>query len=329
MKTATQERYGPPAVLMFREVPKPVPGIGEVLVRVHAVSATLVDTACCKADPFITRSFTGLFAPKNLILGGDISGVVEALGEGVTRFSRGDAIYGATVNGSGGNAEYVVVPESAGLVGKPENLDHGAAAGLSYSFLTALPFIRDEARLQPGQTILINGASGSIGIVAVQLAKHFGAEVTAVCSGRNSDFVRSFGADRVIDYTCEDLAAATGAFDVIFDAVGKSSYDRCKAALKPNGIYLTTVPTLAIVMQMLRPSNRRGKRGKLATTGLRPIAEKAKDLLLLNEMVTAGTVRPAVDRRYPFERIVEAYEYVETERKRGDVVLEMDTARSR
>lgn len=242
MLQASQDRYGGPEVITLREVPKPVPKANELLIRVHAASLTLADTAFRKADPFIVRFFGGLLAPRNLVHGSDFSGVVEATGEAVTRFSVGDAVYGAA---AGAHGEYIALAEDAAIVRKPETLSHVQAAGLSYSFLTAMPFLRDEARLQPGQSILINGASGSVGIVAVQLARHFGAHVTGVCSGRNAAFVTSWGADRVIDYSREDFAADSGAYDVIFDAVGKSSFAHARPALKPQGIYLTTVPSLA------------------------------------------------------------------------------------
>jgi NADPH:quinone reductase-like Zn-dependent oxidoreductase len=319
MLQASQDRYGGSEVITLREVPKPVPKANEVLIRVHAASLTLADTAFRKADPFIVRFFGGLLAPRNLVHGSDFSGVIEAaVGAGVSRFGVGDAVYGAT---AGAHGEYISVAEDAAIVRKPETLSHVEAAGLSYSFLTAMPFLRDEAKLLRGQSILINGASGSIGIVAVQLARHLGAHVTGVCSGRNTAFVKSWGADRVIDYSSEDFAAETEAYDVIFDAVGKSSFAHAKPALKPHGIYLTTVPSLAILWVMLRTRKSPGKRGKLATTGLRPAAAKIPDLDLLNQLVADGAVRPVIDRTFPLSDIVDAHRYVDTERKRGDVVI--------
>lgn len=321
MKAVMQSRYGGPEVLEIREVPRPTPKANEVLVRVHATSVTLPDCAFRKADPFIIRFFGGLLRPKDLVLGDDISGVVEAVGAAVTRFRPGEAVYGST-GGAGGHAEYVAIPEDAALVHKPAVLDHGQAAGLSYSYLTAMPFMRDEGQVKPGDRVLINGAAGSVGAVAVQLARHFGAEVTAVCSGRNAELVRSLGADRVIDRTVEDFTAARDAYDVIFDAVGKSSFGRCKPALRAGGIYLTTVPSLGILWHMLT-TRHPGKRGKLATTGLRPVAAKMQDLLVLNDLVAAGAVRAVTDRRYGLAEIAEAHRYVESESKAGDVVVEM------
>lgn len=318
MLQAVQNRYGGPDVIELREVPRPEPKADQVLIRVHAASLTLADTAFRKADPFIVRFFGGLFAPRNLVHGSDFSGIVEAVGAAVSRFRVGDAVYGAA---TGAHSEWITVAESATIVRKPETLSHIEAAGLSYSFLTALPFLRDEARLQADQSVLINGASGSVGIVAVQLAKHLGARVTGVCSGRNSAFVTSWGADRVIDYEREDFAAETGTYDVIFDAVGKSSFAHARPALKPHGIYLTTVPSLAIVWVMLRTGRSVGQRGKLATTGLRSTAAKVPDLELLNRLVAEGALRPVIDRTYGLAEIVQAHQYVDTERKRGDVII--------
>jgi NADPH:quinone reductase-like Zn-dependent oxidoreductase len=186
-----------------------------------------------------------------------------------------------------------------------------------------MPFIRDEGQVKPGDRVLINGAASSVGAVAVQLARHLGAEVTAACSARNAELVRSLGADQVIDRARQDFTAATEAYDVIFDAVGKSSFGRCEAALKPGGIYLTTVPSLAILWHMLT-KRRPGKRGKLATTGLRPISAKLKDLAVLVELVEAGAVRAVTDRRFPLAEVAAAHRYVETERKAGDVVVDVD-----
>jgi NADPH:quinone reductase-like Zn-dependent oxidoreductase len=203
----------------------------------------------------------------------------------------------------------------------PDTLDFGPAAGLTYSFLTAMPFLRDEARLEPGQTILINGAAGSIGTVAVQLARHMGARVTAVCSTRNIELVRSLGADLVIDRTKMDFTEGAAKYDVVFDTVGKSSYGACRNVLKPGGIYLTTTPSLAILAHMLRGRRAGGTRAKLATTGLRPTADKLKDMAVLAQMVEAGVLRAVIDRTYPLAQIAEAHRYVEMGTKAGDVIV--------
>lgn len=321
MQAALLNRYGGPEMIEVREIPRLVPGENEVLVQVHAASLTLPDCAMRKADPFIIRFFSGLLGPKNPVLGDDFSGVVVAVGKAVTRFAIGDAVFGSS-GMVGAHAEYIVLPEHGAFVVKPAAISHAEAAGLGYSFLTAMPFLRDEGKVKAGDHVLINGASGSVGTVAVQLAKHFGAKVTAVCSGRNAELVRSLGADQVVDYTKADFTTARGAYDVIFDAVGKSSFARCRDALKPNGIYLTTVPSLPILIAML--TTRKGtRRGKLATTGLRPDSEKLADMRALVELIEAGAVRAVIDRRYRLADIAVAHRYVETERKAGDVVIEM------
>lgn len=322
MRIVTQSRYGGPEVLDIREVPRPAPRENEVLVRVEAFSVTLADCAFRKADPFLVRFFAGLLRPKNLVLGDDIGGVVEAVGSGVTRLKVGDAVCGSVGANLGGAADYVCLGEHEAIVRRPTALDAGQAAGLSYGFLTAMPFIRDEGQVKPGDKVLINGAASSVGYVAVQLARHFGAEVTAVCSGRHEALVRSLGADRVIDRTMVDFTTAGGTYDVIFDAVGKSSFGRCEAALKPGGIYLTTVPSLAIVWHMLT-RRKPGKRGRLATTGLRPVADKLRDMQVMAELVDAGALRAVVDRRFALAQVAEAHRHVETERKAGDVVVEL------
>lgn len=321
MKAAVIDRYGPPEVFDLREVPTPVPGNNEVLVRVHASVATPPDCAFRSADPFIVRLFAGLTRPRNGILGSTLAGEVAAVGASVTRYRIGDRVVGATL-GNGGYAEYCTFAEDGVLA--PAVLGPAEAVALAEGYLTAMPFLRDEATLKPGDRLLINGGSSNTGAVAIQLAKHFGADVTAVCSGRNIEMVRALGADRVIDYTRDDFAAERGRYDVIFDAVGKSSFAHCTPALTGTGVYMTTVPTMEIAWLMLTGRRRsRGKRALLATTGLRPVADKAKDLAVMNDLIAAGVLRAVIDRHYPLEQIAEAHRYVETGRKRGSVVIDI------
>lgn len=324
MKAAMLDRYGPPDVLVIRDVPQPEPKAGEVLIRVHASVATPSDCAFRSADPFIVRFFAGLTRPKHAIIGTVLAGEVVKVGEGVTRFRTGDRVYGSSDVTAGTHAEYICQPAEGAVAPMPRNLDYGEAAGISEGFLTAMPFLRDEAKLAAGQRLLVNGASGCIGTVAVPLAKHMGAHVTAVCSTRNVELVRGLGADEVIDYTREDFTGRREAWDAIFDAVGKSSFARCRRALTPHGIYMTTVPSFSIVWPTLRArmsSGKGGQRGLLATTGLRSAADKAKDLELLTGLCEAGVLKPVIDRTYPLEAIAEAHRYVETGRKRGSVVV--------
>lgn len=323
MKAAVIDRYGPPEVFAIREVARPVPKEGEVLIRVHATVATPSDCAFRSADPFIVRFFAGMLRPKWGILGDTLAGEVEAVGADVTRFKPGDRLVGSTGD-VGAYAEYCIVDEDAAMVTFPAALGHADAVSIAEAYLTAMPFLRDEAKLKAGDRLLINGASGSIGACAIQLGKHFGAEVTAVCSGRNAEMVTALGADRVVDYAKADFTEEEGRYDAIFDAVGKSSFSRCAPALAPRGVYMTTVPTMEIAWLMLTGHRTaKGKRALLATTGLRRAADKTEDLVLMNELVTGGALRAVIDRHYPLEQMAEAHRYVETGRKRGSVVIDV------
>ncbi len=324
MKAIVYTEYGPPEVLQLKEVEKPAPGENEVLIRIYATAVTATDPIDRKGEPLIARIATGLLRPKYSIPGSVLAGEVEAVGQEVTRFRPGDRVFGSTGVQLGAHAEYVCIPEDAALAHKPDNLTYEEAAGSCDGPLTALPFLRDHAKIQPGQKILIIGASGSVGTAAVQLAKHFGAEVTGVCSTANLELAKSLGADRVIDYTSEDFTRAGKTYDIIFDAVGKSSFSRCKDSLRPGGVYLTTVPSLAILFQMLITSKIGDKRAIFAATGLRPASQKAHDLKFIAELIKAGRLKPVIDKRYPMERISEAHRYVETGRKRGNVVIAWD-----
>jgi NADPH:quinone reductase-like Zn-dependent oxidoreductase len=321
MKAIVYEEYGPPEVLQLKEVEKPIPKEDEVLIRVYAAAVNATDPVNRKGEPFIARLATGLMRPKNTIPGDALAGEIEAVGIDVTLFKEGDQVYGNTGLGLGAHAEYKCMPEAGALALKPANMTYKEAAAVVDGALTALPFLRDKANIQSGGKVLINGASGSVGTSAVQLAKYFGAEVTGVCSTTNLELVKSLGADKVIDYTKEDFTQSGETYDVIFDAVGKSSYSRCKSSLKERGIYLTTVPTLAIVLQMLWTSMIGNKKAIFAATGLRPASEKAKDLIFLKELIEAGKLKAVIDRRYPLEQISEAHRYVEKGHKKGNVVI--------
>lgn len=321
MKAMVCTGYGSPGVLQLREVAKPTPGENEVLVRVRAAVVTPPDCAARKGDPFIIRFFTGLTKPKKAILGSELSGEIEAVGEGVRRFGPGDQVFAATGAGFGAHAEYVCLSETEALVPKPAGMADEDAVAICYGGLTALPFLRDHGQIRPGQAVLINGAAGAVGTAAVQLAKHFGAHVTGVCSGRNANLVRSLGADEVIDYTREDFTTTGQTYDIIFDAVGKSSFPRCKGALKPGGVYLNTVVGPAILLQMLRTAKFGDKKAIIAFTGLRKPGEKAQDLLMLTELMQAGKLRPVIDRRYPLARTALAHRDVETGHQKGTAVI--------
>jgi NADPH2:quinone reductase len=316
MKAMICEQYGPPEVFRLHEVERPAPGEREVLIRVRAATAGPADCAFRKGDPFLIRLMYGLRKPKIPIIGAELAGEVQAVGPAVTSLKPGDRVLGLST-GFGAYAEYKCLPEGGPLVTIPAGMSYEDAVAICEA-ATALTFLRDVARLQPGQRVLINGASGAVGAYGVQLAKHFGAEVTGVCSAGNVALVRSLGADAVIDYTAEDFTRAGGAYDVIFDAVGKSSYGRCKGALAPGGVYLTTVPSWAIVRDLLLTSVRGGTKAKFATAGL---MQNAANLRLLLGLAEASTLRAVIDRRYPLEQLAEAHRYVETGRKKGTVVI--------
>ncbi|MBB6670074.1 NAD(P)-dependent alcohol dehydrogenase [Cohnella nanjingensis] len=317
MKAIVYERYGPPNVLQLQEVAKPVPKDDEILIKIHAATAAVGDWRMRKADPFLARLFNGLWRPKRVrILGFELAGVVESTGGSVTRFKPGDAVYAACGMGFGAYAEYKCLPETGSVALKPANMTFEEAAAVPVGAYTALQFLR-KGHIRRGSRVLVYGASGSVGTYAVQLAKHYGAEVTGVCSTSNVALARSLGADRVIDYTREQLPDDGPAYDIIFDTVGKSPFKVCVKRLTPDGFYLRAfhVSPLPII---------RGKwinltSGKKVVGGT--INENAEDLTYLKELIEAGALRAVIDRRYPLEQVAEAHRYVEQGHKKGNVVL--------
>ena len=320
MRAVVHDRYGPPEVLSVEEVAPPVPQNNEVLVRVRASTVTRSDSGYRAADPFFSRVFTGLRAPKRRIVGTEFAGEVEAVGGAVTEFAVGDRVFGVR---SGANAELVCVREAGALAHIPNGMSFEKAAALSDGTSIAQACLR-RADLRAGRSILIYGASGAIGTAAVQLAKAAGARVTAVCNAKNLELVRSLGADEVIDYEREDFTRRAETYDVIFDAVGKQSFRRSRRSLKPGGLYIETdlgfmwhVPFLALATRVIG-----SKRVTL------PVPKYTKeDVLHVKELVEAGRYRPVIDRTYPLEDVVEATRYVETGQKTGNVVLTLDGLR--
>ena len=317
----TYNRYGSPDVLTMQELETPQPGDNEVLIKIHAAVVEPTDIAMRLGKPFIARFFSGLMKPKNPILGFELAGEIVATGKKVTRFKPGDRVFGTTGPVSGSHARYMCLPEDGTLTTIPEGMEYGEAVAVVDGAMTALPFLKEKGHIQPGQQVLINGASGSVGGYGVQLAKHFGANVTGVCGPTNIELVKSLGADEVIDYSEADFTASGKTWDIIFDAVGKSSFSRCKNALKPGGIYLTTVPSPGIFYHMAWTSKVGSKKALMAATGLRPTEVRQKDLASIKELMELGKIRPMIDRRYALEDIAEAHRYVETGHKKGNVII--------
>jgi NADPH:quinone reductase-like Zn-dependent oxidoreductase len=320
MKAAVSTAYGAPHVLQIRKVEKPIPKDNEVLIRIHASTVTAGD---CEVRAFKfplliwlpLRLFMGISKPRIKIYGQELAGTIEAVGKEVTAFQPGDEVFAPTRITLGAHAEYITLPESYALARKPQNVSFEEAASVPVGGLNALHFLR-LADLQPGEKILINGAAGTIGTFAVQLAKAYGAEVTAVDSTKKLEMLRSIGADHVIDYTQEDFTKGDVRYDVIFDVVGKSPFSRCQRVLTHDGRYLSANPKLSDIVRGLW--NRMTSSQKVIT-GM--ASYPREDLLTLKELIEAGKIKAVIDRRYPLEQIVEAHSYVETGAKEGSVVI--------
>jgi NADPH:quinone reductase-like Zn-dependent oxidoreductase len=314
VKAAVYSSYGPPEVVRIADVEKPAPRDNEILIRVRATTVCAADWRLRSATPFITRFFLGLLRPRKPMIGGmELAGVVESVGKRVTQFRAGDEVFGGA-RSFGGHAEYVCLPERSVSL-KPANMPFEEAAAVVFGGFSALSFLR-RAKIQAGQDVLIYGASGSVGVFAVQLAKHFGARVTGVCSTANLDLVTSLGADRVIDYTREDFSKSGQKYDIVFDTVGKSKTARSLKALKRGGVYVQIAPmsasdTLAMLWAWV--------------TGVRVVGGMARgtadDLRFLKQLIEEGKLKTVIDRRYSLDQITDAHRHAETGHKKGHVVI--------
>lgn len=320
MKAIVCERYGPPDVLQMREVEKPTPRNNEVLIKILATTVTSADWRVRSLNVpagfgLVMRLVFGFSRPKQAILGSELAGVIESVGQDVNKFKAGDLVFAFSDAAMGCHAEYRCMPQDGAVAHKPPSLPHGEAAALSFGGTTALDFLR-RGKLQSGEKILINGASGGVGTAAVQLARHFGAEVTGVCSTANMPLVRSLGARHVIDYTKEDFTKNGERYDVIVDTVGTAPFSRSKVSLNECGRLLLV---LAGLPEMLHAPWVSMTSSKKVVAG--PVSVRAEDLLFLAELAQAGEFKPVIDRCYPFGQIAEAHRYVDTGRKKGNVVI--------
>ncbi|MCP4142805.1 MAG: NAD(P)-dependent alcohol dehydrogenase [Chloroflexi bacterium] len=320
MKAYIHTTYGPPDLLQFKDVEKPTPKDDEVLVNIHAASLNAYDWHLLTADIFLSRMATGLLKPKSTLLGADIAGIVEAVGKNIKLFKVGNEVFGDLAScGGGGFSEYVSVPESA-LALKPHNLSFEESAAIPMAAVTALQGLRDEGKIKPSQKVLINGASGGVGTFAVQLAKYFGAEVTAVCSTRNQELAQKLGADYVIDYTKENFTESGKEYDLILAANGYHPLSAYKRALTPEGVYVMAGGTMRQIFSamLLGPLMSMGGSKKMGGVSAKP---NQKDLTIMKELLEADKVKPIIDKRYPLSDLPEALSYLGEGHAQGKIII--------
>lgn len=325
MKAIAATGYGSPSVFQLQNVQRPAVKPNEILVKIHATTVTRADAMMRTGKPYIGRLMLGMFKPKNQIWGTSFAGIVEAVGTEVSQFKAGDKVFGENIESFGAYAEYITVPADGTVAHLPENLSFEEAAGLGDGPLTSLNFLKNVGRIKAGQKVLINGASGSLGTAAVQLARQFGAEVTAVCSTRNIGLVKSLGADHVIDYTKEDFTQGGKTYDLIFDTVGKRSYKDCKPALAENGQYLSPVLSFGLLLQMMWTSRFSSKKARFTATGMLKSPELRVMITQLTDIIREGHLKTIIDRQYPLEKVAEAHTYVDAGHKKGNVVITLQS----
>lgn len=322
MKAVITKKYGPPEVARIMEIEKPIPKENEILVKVLNTPVTSGDARIRGLNvpfgfKFLTRLMFGMKGPKNPVLGVVFSGIVEDVGDKVKDFSQGDAVFGSK-EGLGCHAEYLVIKESGAIVHKPEKVSHEEAASIPFGALTSLKYLRDFGKIKKGQKILINGASGALGVYGVQLAKYFGAEVTGVCSTSNVELVKSLGADQVIDYKVNDFTKNPETYDIIYDTVGKLDFSKCKNSLNKNGIFLLAAAGLKEYGQVMTTSISGSKK---VVAGVAIF--KKEDLIIISELIEQDQIKPVIGRTFEFSDIIEAYKYVDGGHKVASAVLKV------
>jgi len=323
MKAVIVNGYGGPEVLTVQKTEKPTPKSNEVLIRIEATSVTRASVMMRTGTPYFGRLITGISKPKVKTPGTDLAGIVEAVGADVKKFKVGDKIMAETGLKCGAYAEFICMSEDELIVHQPENVSAMEATGILDGGSTALALLTDQVKIQPGDKVLINGASGSIGTAAIQLAKIFGAEVTAVCSGKNISLVQELGADHVFDYTKNELEKNGRRYDVIFDTVGKLTFLNSKKFLADKGVFLTPVLKFPVLLNMMFVSPFSKKKLKFAATGLRKPEQRMRDLVQITEMLTKGSLKTVIDSVYTLDQIQQAHKYVDAGHKRGNVIVKM------
>ena len=320
MKAIISTKYGTPEILQLQEVNKPTPKDKEVLVKIHAASITTAETMMRTGYPLIGRLFMGLTKPKNPISGTGFAGIIESVGKQVKSFNVGDKVFGESLKTFGTYAEYVCVEEEGIIVLKPDNISYEEAAVVGDGHVTSLNFLKKLAKIRAHQSVLIIGASGSLGTAAVQLAKHFGAKVTGVCSTKNIELVKSLGADNVIDYTKVDFSKNELTYDIIYDTVGKSFFTICKKSLTEKGIYMSPVLDFGLLFQVMLTSIFGGKKAMFSATGTLPENTIRLFFQEIKELMEIGKIKSIIDKRYSLEKIPDAHRYIDKGHKRGNIV---------
>lgn len=320
MKASISKQYGTPEVFNVEEVTKPTPKENEVLVRIYAATVTGSDLMMRKGKPYVGRLFLGLSKPKTTILGFDFAGEIVETGKNVTSFKVGDKVFGGTTS-LGSYAEYTCVSADDVITTMPENISYQDAAPVSGSAITVMNFLKGLGKIKAGDKVLINGASGSLGTYAVQIAKQFGAEVTGVCSTSNITMVQELGADFVIDYTKTDFTKNGKQYDIIFDTVGKTTFSACENSLTASGIFLSSVVSIPLLLQMMKTSFFGSKKAKTSSTGMLPTKERLNYFLELKELLKANRIKTVIDHSYPLSQMAEAHQYVEKGHKKGNIII--------